>query len=177
MHCPKCRNEVLKPAKLEEGLPAMGCPACDGALLSLLYYRDWAERATLPSPEQTANELSDEQDAKAALCCPKCSRIMTKYSIAGSVDTRLDLCGNCDEAWLDGGEWSTLKALELAQKLPAVFSDQWQRRVRMERTELDRVERLTRLVGHADAEKAVDVKKWLASTANRAQILHFLSIE
>ena len=46
MHCPKCKNENLKPTKLEEGLPVMGCPKCEGGLLSLLYYRDWAERVS-----------------------------------------------------------------------------------------------------------------------------------
>ena len=34
----------LKPTKIEDGLPVMGCPDCEGASLSLLYYRDWAER-------------------------------------------------------------------------------------------------------------------------------------
>ena len=48
MQCPKCRNIRLQASKVEEGLPAMGCPACAGSLLSLLYYRDWVERNEPP---------------------------------------------------------------------------------------------------------------------------------
>ncbi len=178
MHCPKCKNTYLKPSKLEEGLPVMGCPTCQGALISLLYYRDWSERVILePCNAPPSEDVIAESDSKTALSCPKCSRLMTKYSVSGSLHTRLDLCGNCDEAWLDGGEWQLLKSLELGKKLPSVFTDQWQRKVRMERTELDRIARLQNVVGEADAEKAVEVKKWLRDNPNKSTILHFLGSE
>ena len=99
---------------------------------------------------------------------------MTKYLVSGALNTRLDLCGNCDEAWLDGGEWQLLKSLELGNALPSVFTDSWQRKVRAERTELDRVERLKKRVGEEDAEQAVAVKKWLGTTQHKSTILHFL---
>lgn len=44
MHCPACRTSRLQPAKLEDGLLGHGCPQCSGTLVSLLHYRDWAER-------------------------------------------------------------------------------------------------------------------------------------
>ena len=178
MHCPKCKTEYLKPAKLEEGLPVMGCSRCDGSLISLLYYRDWAERVKPESlAELEEKEFVSDSDTKTALCCPKCSRLMTKYVVSGSLDARIDLCGNCDEAWLDGGEWSLLKSLELAKKLPGIFTEQWQRKVRSEKAELNRVERLKKAVGESDTEKAVEVKAWLSGNPNRSTILHFLGIE
>ncbi|HEY8569222.1 zf-TFIIB domain-containing protein [Microbulbifer sp.] len=178
MHCPKCKHQFLKPTKIEEGLPVMGCPKCEGALLSLLYYRDWSERVSLDPEEPTQlNELSTDSDTKTAINCPKCSRLMTKYSVAGSLDTRLDLCGNCDEAWLDGGEWQLLKSMELGNKLPSVFTEQWQRKVRSEKTEIDRVNRLKKVVGESDTERAVEIKTWLKSTKNKATLLHFLGTD
>ena len=88
MHCPKCKNENLKPTKLEEGLPVMGCPKCEGGLLSLLYYRDWAERVSFDgSAETPSSDISSESDTKTALSCPKCSRLMTKYSLSGELST------------------------------------------------------------------------------------------
>ncbi|WP_160152911.1 zf-TFIIB domain-containing protein [Microbulbifer sp. ALW1] len=178
MHCPKCRHEYLKPTRFEEGLPVMGCPKCEGALLSLLHYRDWSERVNLDSGEEPAQaEISSDTDTKTAISCPKCSRLMAKYSVSGSLDTRLDLCGNCDEAWLDGGEWQLLKSLELGNQVPSVFTEQWQRKVRSEKTELNRINRLKKVVGESDTERALEIKTWLKDNKNKATILHFLGTD
>lgn len=178
MYCPKCKTEYLKPTKLEDSLPVMGCPKCEGSFISLLYYRDWAERVMVESEVNSDEmELVSDADTKTALCCPKCSRLMTKYAVSGLLDTRLDLCGNCDEAWLDGGEWRLLKSLELANKLPSIFTDQWQRKLRSEKAELNRLERLRKVVGEFDTEKALEIKEWLGSNPNKSIILHFLGTE
>lgn len=178
MHCPKCKNVDLRPTKLDESLPAMFCPKCEGSLISLLYYRDWVERVTLEAHDSgAAGSVAEESDTKTALSCPKCSRIMTKYSVSGTSRNRIDLCGGCDEAWLDGDEWTLLKSLELADKLPKVFTDQWQRRVRDEKTELNRIERLTKVAGQSDTERAIEVKKWLSNNPNRSAIIHFLGTQ
>ena len=47
MKCPRCRTPDLKPTLIEEYLPAMGCETCHGSLVSLLYYRHWAETQKL----------------------------------------------------------------------------------------------------------------------------------
>jgi hypothetical protein len=44
MHCPACHTTTLQPTTLDDGLLAHGGPQCSGALVALLYYRDWAER-------------------------------------------------------------------------------------------------------------------------------------
>ena len=44
MKCPTCKTSDLRAVKLEDGLPAYGCQSCQGVAVSLLYYRDWAER-------------------------------------------------------------------------------------------------------------------------------------
>ena len=178
MICPKCKDSTLQPTKLEASLPAMGCPKCDGALLSLLYYRDWIERT---QPEALENPVdastTAENDTKTALSCAKCSRLMTKYSVSGTLGNRIDLCSSCDDAWLDGGEWQLLKSLELANQLPSVFTDTWQRTVRNEKVEIGRIDRLKNIVGEDDANKAVELKKWLTDKEHKATILHFLGTD
>ena len=127
MHCPACRTTRLQPARLEDGLLGHDCAQCQGTLVSLLHYRDWAERQ--PAHE-TSVELAAEAEAgetSHALSCPKCAKLMSKFQISGARANRLDLCGTCDEAWLDSGEWQLLKALELSQRMPAIFTDAWQR--------------------------------------------------
>lgn len=175
MKCPKCKNVDLKPTKLEDGLPVMGCSECQGSVLSLLYYRDWAERTVaVDSVEEIPSDVSVDSDTTTALSCPKCSKLMTKFSIASQHKNRIDLCGFCDEAWLDGSEWTLLKSLELAHKLPKVFTDHWQRSVRSEKMESMKVERLKKVVGQVDTEKAVEIKDWLKNHDDKTTILQFI---
>ncbi len=53
---------------------------------------------------------------------------MSKYQISPGQSPCL--CGTCDEAWLDRGEWQLLKTLELSPRMPAIFTEAWQREVR-----------------------------------------------
>lgn len=175
MKCPKCRSTDLMPTRLEHGLPVMGCDDCGGSLLGLLYYRDWAERL---DPEELDGDLPAlvemDDDTTTAMACPKCARMMTKFSIASEHRNRIDLCGSCDEAWLDDSEWNLLKSLELAHKLPRVFTDQWQRRVRDEKMQALREERLRRVVGEDDAARAVAIRSWLQDNRHKATIVQFI---
>ena len=176
MKCPKCKTEDLKPTKLEQGLSAMGCGQCHGALVSLLYYRDWVERH---EPVMPAGKVAAEQaaDSEAAMTCPKCSRLMTKYRISGCNNHRLDLCASCDEAWLDGGEWELLKSLELSRLMPLVFTEEWQRKLRKELFAADREARLRKVVSEADVEQAKTMRRWLKDHPHRAEILFFINHE
>ena len=56
MHCPACRTSRLQPTKLDDGLLGHGCPQCSGTLVSLLHYRDWAERR--PAQETSTAPVS-----------------------------------------------------------------------------------------------------------------------
>ena len=175
MKCPKCRNTDLLPTRLEHGLPVMGCDSCGGSLLGLLYYRDWAERLKPELSEADCPALVEvDDDTTTALSCPKCSRLMTKYAIASEHRNRIDLCGSCDEAWLDDSEWNLLKSLELSHQLPRVFTDQWQRKVRNEKMYAMRIERLSRIVGDEDATRAVAIHEWLANNPHKSTIVQFI---
>lgn len=178
MKCPKCKTVDLLPTKLEADLPAMGCGTCEGNLISLLYYRYWVERSDLSIDVKTA-ELKEfeKSDTKVALTCPKCARLMTKYLITGGQSNRLDLCGSCDEAWVDSGEWVILKSLKLTKNLPSIFTDAWQVRLRKEMSAKQKYLRLERQVGAADAERADEIKQWLKSNKNKSVILQYMGSE
>ncbi len=179
MKCPKCKTSELKATKLEDGLPVNGCAECGGAIISLLYYRDWAER--------TANEevgdveppecIAEESESKTVLGCPKCARLMTKFNISGDTQNRLDLCTGCDEAWIDGGEWELLKSLKLSKKIPSVFTDAWQRKVRKDICEQKLKQRFEKIVGNEDIEKAEGIRNWLKNHNKRAELLFYIGHE
>ena len=175
MKCPHCKTSDLKPTMIEEDLPAMGCGTCHGSLVSLLYYRHWAETQKAPSgePGNTAASL-ETTDTTTAIMCPKCARMMAKYKMTGRVSNRLDVCSTCDEAWLDGGEWELLEALQLSLKMPAIFTDAWQRRIRHELTEESRRSILSRMIGEAGTVKVEAFGTWLAKNEHKSHIMTYL---
>jgi Zn-finger nucleic acid-binding protein len=130
MKCPKCKTDNLTPTKLEQDFPSMGCKSCQGTLISLIYYRDWAERSTLPlAIDQLELEQVEDNDSKVALTCPKCGRVMNRYRISDQHQNRLDMCFSCGEAWIDSGEWDLLKSLDLIKNLPVIFTESWQKKI------------------------------------------------
>ena len=180
MKCPRCQSPELQPTMIEEYLPAMGCGTCKGSLVSLLYYRHWAEtqKHFVQSPEASASKPASAvatNDTTAALTCPKCARIMMKYKVTGALSNRLDVCGLCDEAWLDGGEWELLEALQLSLRLPAIFTDAWQSQIRRELAEESRRSVLARRIGEASMARVEEFRDWLADNKHKSEILTYLS--
>lgn len=175
MKCPHCQTSDLKPTMIEENLPAMGCSACHGSLVSLLYYRHWAETQKAPGDEsRQPREAVETVETTKAIMCPKCARLMTKYKLTGGVANRVDVCATCDEAWLDGGEWELLEALQLSLKMPAIFTEAWQRRIRHELTEETRRAILTRLVGNEGTARIEAFRTWLSGNEHKSHILTYL---
>ena len=177
MQCPHCQTAELKPTMIEEYLPAMGCGTCHGSLVSLLYYRHWAEtQKPAPQTPEAAKRVTtlETTETTKAIMCPKCSRLMTKYKLAGGVSNRVDVCASCDEAWLDGGEWELLEELQLTHKMPAIFTDAWQRRIREQLTEETRRSILTRLIGEEGTARVEEFKAWLGRSAHKSHILTYL---
>ena len=176
MKCPRCKTPDLKPTMIDENLPAAGCASCHGSLVSLVYYRHWAETQKPPS-ESTADDTTisiETSDTTTALMCPKCSRVMMKYKLTGTVSNRLDVCSLCDEAWLDGGEWELLEALQLSLLMPAIFTDAWQRRIRREVVEGTRRQVLERMIGDDGVAKVEEFKEWLVQNKHKSDIMVYL---
>jgi Zn-finger nucleic acid-binding protein len=160
---------------IEDDLPAMGCGTCHGALVSLLYYRHWAERDSEPAADPAKpTPTVVTTDTTEAITCTKCARVMTKYKISGAVANRVDVCSTCDDAWLDGGEWELLEALHLSHKIPAILTDTWQRRIRRELTAETRRSILVRMVGAESAQRIEDFGEWLDGSGHKSHILTYL---
>ncbi|WP_199243949.1 hypothetical protein [Bacterioplanes sanyensis] len=174
MQCPQCKGSQLQPVTLETGLVAAGCLQCGGSLLPLLNYRYWQQTTEQHSIEKD-NEFSAEDSAGAKLC-PKCARLMSKYRIGHDQDNRLELCATCDEAWLDAGEWSLLKSCEMHQQLPRIFTDAWQRLIRLTEQEASVRENFRNRLGEVQFAKADEFRQWLNQQQGKADILQYLSI-
>jgi Zn-finger nucleic acid-binding protein len=174
MKCPSCKTADLLPTKIEEYLPGMGCGTCHGTMVSLLYYRHWAETQKPPSDPVTATAAPEATDTKTAITCPKCERVMNKYKLTGAISNRIDVCSTCDEAWLDGGEWELLEALQLSLKIPSILTEGWQRRIRHEITEDTRHSILVRIVGEEAAAKIEEFRAWLAKNKHKSHIMTYL---
>lgn len=176
MKCPRCKTSDLKPTLIEEMLPATGCSGCGGSLVSLVYYRHWAETHKPPpelGPEDTTISV-ETTDTTTALTCPKCARVMMKYKLTGTVSNRLDLCSLCEEAWLDKGEWQLLEALQLSHLMPSIFTDTWQKRIRREQVAGGRRLNLQRAIGELAVAKVEEFAAWLNQSPHKSDILVYL---
>lgn len=100
---------------------------------------------------------------------------MTKYRFDGAVANKLDLCGHCGEIWLDGGEWALLGSLDLQSRLPAVFTEPWQRNLRRERQDHAADVRLSAKVGPLDLERVKEFARWLDAHPHAAELRQYLN--
>lgn len=174
MHCPTCQSTPLEPVELEQGLVAAGCPRCNGALLALIQYRYWMDNHQSDVLEKSEDPPAVEEPEGAKLC-PKCRALMTKYRVGADTDNRLDLCAHCDEAWLDGGEWQLLKQLDLHDQLPLLFTEAWQRNIRLRKEKFNMEKHFTQLIGEGDFPKVEEFKNWIDQHPAAAHIKHYIN--
>ncbi len=173
MQCPSCDSYMLNPTKIQSGLPARQCKKCGGILIDLLTYREWLES----NPQEVINvdkELIEVDDNSKALLCVKCSKMMLKFRVSGSTSNKIDVCSNCDEAWLDSGEWELLGALSLQDKLNKIFSEPWQKNIRDEESEISHEQRFEELLGKNDYDKIAETKQWIDSHSKKSDLIRFL---
>jgi Zn-finger nucleic acid-binding protein len=176
MHCPVCRQPPLAPTQLENGLAGLGCRDCGGVLVPVLAARQWAETEGADGWSGHVEALALD-DSSSALNCPKCGHFMCKFRIDAGIDYRLDLCGHCGEFWLDAGEWNLLGALELRQRLPAIFSQPWQLEIRQRESQAERETRLRAALGDGDYARVAEFARWLRAHPQAAQIRRHLGLQ
>ena len=174
MQCPSCNTGTLLPTRIAPGGPACyQCNQCQGALLSIAPYLDWAKSAGA-HPTPAAPLDMDSTDTKHALACPKCSRIMLRYNALADKAHGLDYCFHCEEVWLDAGEWQYLVHQGLHTRITAISTDPYQRRLREQAQRDAARERFRASVGDASFATVEQFRTWLADQPNKAQILRFL---
>lgn len=177
MQCPICEKQSLVAGELEPGLVAQTCGACSGTLLPLLNYRYWLDTTGAQHDQLLASvETSMVEDSKPAKCCPKCNRLMRKFRVGASQENRLELCSSCDHAWLDAGEWSLLKQLQLSASLPEIFTDSWQRKIRKQQEEANWNAYFSEKIGEESFQKVKSFKDWMDAQPSVADIKHYINI-
>ena len=172
MKCCNCNNIELEPTEIEKGLLVAGCPSCNSALLPLMNYRYWSEH----SHDVEKQVTSVAEEVSGAKQCPKCQRIMTKFKLGSTTENNLELCGHCDEVWLDAGEWALVKNLDLHENLSSVFTEAWQRNIRKQKQANSIKEHYRELIGEVDFTKLDNFKQWLDAHPKKAELKHFITI-
>lgn len=174
MDCPQCKGYQLQPTEIDSGLVAGACLKCDGVLITLMNYGYWLENFEANKGSEVDGEVIIPEDSEDAKICPKCSRFMMKYRIGLESKNRLDYCASCEEVWLDKGEWRLLRQLGLGSQLPKIFTDAWQKNIRLQRQEELLSERYIELLGKDDFVKVDDFSRWLNSHPEKAQIKQYI---
>lgn len=158
---------------LADGLSAKGCAACGGALIDLLAYRAWADQKGIDAVTANTTGGADVEDTKHAISCPNCSAVMTKFRLDASADNKLDFCAQCDEVWLDSGEWQQLENLGLRKSLGAVFTEPWQHHIRAEILQHAHESWLREQFGD-DFDRVADFRAWVQEHPQYEKILAWL---
>lgn len=173
MDCPQCKGYHLEPYEIEAGLVACRCPKCEGSLLPLMSYRYWIDHNPDISFENTEKLIVE--DSGQAKLCPKCSKLMTKYKIGTDPENKIELCSSCDEAWLDAGEWQLLKSLDIHDKLPSIFTDAWQRNIRVKQQETSLKSHYKNQLGEEAFSRVDEFKQWLDGQSEKGDIVQYLT--
>ncbi|WP_086934180.1 hypothetical protein [Agarilytica rhodophyticola] len=178
MKCPNCKQNDLAPKELEKGLVGAGCTTCGGVLLPLMNYRYWQDihSSSIEPWDETVEVKTEDSSGDGAKFCPKCNRFMSKYRIGLERDNRVELCANCDEAWLDTGEWQLLKCLDLHNHLPDIFTDAYQRELRKKQQREKWDMHFEKEIGAEDFERVRQFKIWLDDHDSFTEIKHYLNI-
>ncbi len=168
--CPTCKDQTLRHTLLAEGLTALGCGKCAGALLALVTYRRWQEHVhgdhgSSATPIDTVPGDSDD-----IVQCPKCLGLMTKFRISSEIENRIDFCAHCEEIWLDKGEWSLIEPFARSGHLFSIVTRPWQRRLREHHRDEIETERLKQVLGD-DYERFIEVRAWLEHHPDKDFIL------
>ena len=175
MNCPVCRTENLELTDIDRGLIAGVCPKCDGKWISLDSYEEWLSFANeYQTPVDEDFEIPSFPKFEAARICPRCQRILTKYTVDVDLPVKIDRCSNCSGVWLDKMVWETLRRKNLHNSLSKVFTDYWQREVKKSesRKTLDGLNR--KRFGEEDYARILEFKRWVFKHPKRDEILTFL---
>ena len=185
MRCPVCKpTRSLDLEPLEEGrLAARRCTNCGGHWIRAADFWRWRANLGGPIPEAPApvtDPVANEPGATETTSlriCPDCDFILARYKVGRGVPFTVDRCRNCDGAWLDGGEWDTLRARGLHDDLPLIFDDAWQRSVRREARAQATEDSFRRRLGDADYQRAREVRAWLDPHPLRSELFAYLQLE
>jgi Zn-finger nucleic acid-binding protein len=159
VHCPKEKQISLEERVLDSGLPAYGCPSCQGNWISGNSYTSWQVKQPLPASETEVIDRMLEGfceppplDAKASLC-PECQAYMARARVPLKMPFYLERCPACKGIWCDRGEWEFLTEIGMGNLVHRFFAQDWQT--------------LTRTREHIAQERRATIEKLGSDLATR----------
>ncbi len=175
MRCPSCKGTRLIPSFLDDLFRAHTCKDCAGSWLLIEDYVAWKER----NPEYTFSQhaLFEVEDSKQALLCPVSGTIMQKYRISHASDHFLDYSSSVGGVWLDSGEWDYLKKHNLAGSLNKLFTDQWQKSIRLNSARKTFADIYRAKFGDESYAKAKEIREWLNDHPCKADLRSYILAE
>lgn len=176
MQCPVCKNTALSPVLLEQGLPSQQCPRCRGHWLGLNDYQAWLEAKGEILPEKPPSAHAPiAQTVKRAKLCPQCDHLLLKYKLGRGTDISLDYCGQCGGVWFDKDEWAVLKDMNLHDEVYKIFTQSWQKKVRIELSHQHLSQHYQHKFGSEDYAKIRALKAWLIAHPESSALLAYLN--
>ena len=108
MKCPVCNTELKR--ILYEGMPVFRCFGCAGYLMQEKRLES-IRRIPGTSIELLKQEVIDEYhpDTIEKIKCPRCFYPMRKVKVPPPASLMIDVCGDCGNVWLDGGELARIQ--------------------------------------------------------------------
>jgi len=172
MKCTCCNDGILKPAYIDDLFPCFTCDQCEGNWIHLEDYLRWLAKCGKCSVSIPKDKVVVDE-AKQALLCPETGALMVKYRISKDSSHRIDLSPRANGIWLDKGEWALLKQEGLALSLNQIFSDPWQREIRLSSSQ-DMIEEIYRQKFEDNYDELKRIKSWLHQQDNRAEMIAFI---
>jgi len=175
MSCPACNSEFKKKS-LANHLLGLVCINCNGVSFTLGDYLHYLSRSESveESQELEVDEFVLEDDTKKAIIC-SCGQVMSKYRINHKSDHRVDYCSACLKVWLDEGEWEYLKANDLHRRINKIFTDPYQRNLRLETTKNVLNKNFEEQLGVNDYEKLKEIRAWIDSNPKKDVLLAYIN--
>lgn len=177
MSCPGC-NGAYEKKSLAKNLLGQSCIGCKAVTFSLGNYLHFLERSG--SIEEGFDKEHDDpviqDDTKKALICG-CGQIMSKYRMGQDSDRRIDYCYACQTIWLDEGEWNHLKANNLHRSINKIFTDSYQRNLRLEKTKVVLKRNYETQLGSQDYTQLKAIRDWINNNQNKQVLMDYLNAQ
>lgn len=176
MACPSCGGDFKK-YQLDEYLLGESCIKCNGVSFSLSDYLYYLSRSSAVNEDlDKSQNIEMDEDTKTALRC-NCGQLMSKYKISHESDRRVDNCSACQTIWLDNGEWQYLRSNNLHRVINKIFTDPYQRNIRLQNTKNVLHKNYNQLLGEEDYTHIKDVRCWIENNPNKSVLKAYLNAQ
>lgn len=177
MSCPGCDGAFEKKS-LAKYLLGQSCISCKRVAFTLGDYLNYLERSESidESLDREYDDLVIHEDTKRALIC-NCGQVMSKYRMTRDSGRKVDYCSACQTICLDEGEWGYLKENNLQKCINKIFTDAYQRNLRLEKTKVVLKNNYEAVLGGQDYNKLKEIREWINNNPNKQLLMAYLNAQ